>query len=135
MHQLFNAGTGFCQRQIFQQCAQLHDKRHFAGSEILMQTHRRDQRDGDQHVSFDIEPGDQSDNRLQHDGNAAQYNGDPCRRKGERYIEQRTEQGDAGDHKQSDVLFRTAQFQERFQLFHTFFHSRCLLSIPYGVYV
>ena len=71
VNQLFNPGSGLCYRQFFQQSAQLHDKGHLAGGKDLSDADRRDQCQRKQRIRLDVKSRDQSDDRLQNDGDAA----------------------------------------------------------------
>ena len=124
VNQLFNPGSGLCHRQFLQQSAQLHDKGHLAGGKDLSDADRRDQCQGNQHIRLDVKSRDQSNDRLQNDGDAAQNNGDPGHVKGKRLDFQQTANDcDAGDHQECDILFDAAQFQQMLQPFHEMFHT------------
>ena len=113
MDQLFNAGPRFCDRHLLQQRAELHDEGDLSGRKDLSDADRGDQSQRYQHICFNIESGDQSDHCLQNNWQAAQNDGEPCHVKGERLeLKQTANDCDAGNHKESDVLFDPAEFQQ-----------------------
>ena len=61
MYELFDAGAGLCDCQIFQEGAQLHDKRDLSGSKIFSDADGGYQSERDQDVSLDIKGGDKPD--------------------------------------------------------------------------
>ena len=83
MDQLFDAGARFCNGQILQKGAQLHDKRDLTGGEIFPNEHRGDQSDGHQHIGLDVKGGYKPDEGFQKDGDAAKDNRNPGGVKGE----------------------------------------------------
>ena len=77
MHKFFDTGARLGNRQVFQQSAELHDERDFTGREIFADQHGSNQRDGDQHIGFDIKRRNESDNRFHYDRQSAEDDGDP----------------------------------------------------------
>ena len=116
MHQAFNAGPRLCNGHILQQRAQLHDERHLSRRKILSDNNRSDQRNGHQHIRLDVKFRDETDKRLQQDGNAAQQNGCPGRVKGERQqIKNTDDEGGSGNHQTDDLPAHASPFQKGFQ--------------------
>ena len=135
VHQLFDAGPGLGHRQLLQQAAQLHNEGHLTGGKVLADAHRGDQRQGHQHVRLDVKSRHQADDGLQHNGHAAQDDGDPRHIKGEGLpFRQAADHRDAGDHQQRHVLFDAAPLQQPLQFFHQCLHvvSSPLYRTGYG---
>ena len=119
MHQFLDARPGLGYGQLLQQAAQLHDEGHLAGGEVLADGHRGDEGQGYQHVRLDVKGGNQADDGLQNDGDAAQDNGYPRHVKGKGPDAQQAQHhGDPGDDQQRNILFDAAQLQQMFQFFH-----------------
>ena len=59
--ELFDARAGASDGQLFKKTAELHDERDLARGEILTDADRRDQRERDEHVRFDVERRDKAD--------------------------------------------------------------------------
>ena len=125
MHQLLDAGPRAGHGHILQQRAQLHDEGYLARGEILSDEHRGDQRQGYQHVGLDIKGRDQADERFQHDGNAAEHDGHPCRVKQQgQKVKDTHHQRRTGDGQQHDFLFNAAPLQKSLGFLHQRFHKR-----------
>ena len=71
VHQLFNAGAGLCNGEVFQQAAQLHNKGHLARGKIFPNQHGCHQRQRHQHVGLDVERCHKANHSFQNDGHAA----------------------------------------------------------------
>ena len=100
------------------------------GGEVLPDADGGDEGQGYQHVGLDVEGGDEANDGLQYDGDAAEDDGHPRGVKGQRQQPEDTDQQrKAGEDQEHDILFRTAQLQQRLQLFHGLFHSKALFSI------
>ena len=124
MHQLLDAGPRPCHRQLLQQPAQLHDKGHLSGGEILSDQHGGDQGQRHQHIGLDVKCRDQPDNGLQNDRHAAQKDGDPCHIKGKGLKPEQTAQNRSARYrKKRDILPDPSQLQQSFQFFHKCFHN------------
>ena len=110
-------------RQLFEQSAELHDKRDFARGENLTDADRRYERHRDEHICLYVKRRDQPYNRLEDNGQTAQDNCDPRHVKRKRFnFKQTANDGGAGYHKERDILFYSAEPQQPLRLFCYPFH-------------
>ena len=71
MNEFFDAGPRFCDGQIFEKSAELHDECDFTGGKIFTCDDRGNERDGYQDVGLDVECSDKTDECLQYDRGSA----------------------------------------------------------------
>ena len=64
MDELFDARAGAGDGQLFEKTAELHDERDLTRGEVFADADRRDQRERDEHVRFDVERRDKADDGL-----------------------------------------------------------------------
>ena len=84
---------------------------------------RCDQRQGNEHVGFDVKLRNQSDDRFQNNRKPAENNREPCRVK-RKWLQRKDakQQSKAGNSKQDGILFDPAKIQQPFDFFHKVFH-------------